>query len=228
MLEVSRAIAAKRQEINDCSAALQMLAPSQCEITPRREVDELLEHEHRLASLRRELDDWTWPARLSDRPVYAWGRLSVRLCGQEQDPKRRREAGWILWHSPYSASNELLRRAILAAPPDAGALLRDPAFLRACLETNVLDDECLSLLVPVPAILQDHGLMEEIIRRFPAYLRHGDIPLSFFTERDLFEATVQGICRTSKDADVLCLFSPTLRNDAAPVLQTLRVLYRTY
>ena len=68
--------------------------------------------------------------------------------------------------------------------------------------------------------------MVQILNRFPAFLRHPDIPPDYVVaDRDLFEAAVCGIGRTKSDVDVLCLFSATLRNDAELVLQTLRRLF---
>ena len=64
----------------------------------------------------------------------------------------------------------------------------------------------------------------QIAQRFPAFLRHDDIPPEFITDRDLFEAAVQGILRAGSDADVLCLFSESLRNDFDLALSTLRTI----
>jgi len=48
-------------------------------------------------SLRRELDDWTWPCRLIDNPKLAWDGLSDGEKEKlQQDPVRLREAAFLL------------------------------------------------------------------------------------------------------------------------------------
>lgn len=119
-------------------------------------------------------------------------------------------------------------------------------------------------LVPTAAILQDRGLVIQILQHSPEFLRQPDIPPEFFTDRELFKAALLGILRSSSDdsettaeffsegekyeaivqrilqsssdddasssgADVLGLFSETLRNDfdlALFALETLRHLRR--
>ena len=68
------------------------------------------------------------------------------------------------------------------------ALRRDPAFLPACFDKPYNDKALFMLfsspLVPTPAILQDRGLIIQILQRCPAFLRQPDIPPEFFTDRE--------------------------------------------
>ena len=229
VLTVSNAIYAKRQEIEDY----------ECQLSDRQEDDDNNNNnknnkdnndiKDRLDSLQRELFDWTWPARLSDSPYKAWDRLSNNKFEKERlldCPKRYREAGWILLlRSTQSQSNpdwselhELLERC--------PAMLRDPTYLRACLDKGVLSRSFFKCPVPTPAILADRAFVIQIVQRFPTFLAHAAIPPEFYTDRELFEATVNGIRKYSSNANVLCRFSESLRNDADLVFQTLCRLYR--
>lgn len=112
VLAVWRAVASKHQEINDCKRDIYAL-------------------QDRLESLQREMDDLTWPARLSDCPNN-WRSLSSskrnRLLQQH-----RRSTAWILLHSPNELGVEIQRQ--FWGSPDS-ELRRDPTMLRLCLKKN--------------------------------------------------------------------------------------------
>ena len=233
VLAVSNAVLAKNQEIENCQGLSIRLLFSVDNANVNAiddNVNIVLRYGSTLVSLQHEQFDLTWPASLSDCPERAWRRLTNSKSTKEwlfQCPKRCREAGWILLlQSPPSKAAPVLQKLLAMADPHEGVLLRDPTFLRACFEKNVFDNASGGVCpVPAPAILEDRGLVVQILQRFPSFLQLEDIPTDFFTDRDLFEATACGILHTLSDVDVLCLFSEILRNDAGLMLQTLLRLY---
>lgn len=153
VLAVSAAISAKRREIEDRDEER-----CRCSAPGSESVEALNEDDHAISlqTLYRELDDWTWPARLADEPVLAWNYLMNRGYERERllrDAHRCREAGWIVL--PHARRTLLYNyQSDLWHLPDS-FLRRDPAFLRALLDTG--DGQAVSLLwtsplVPTPDI----------------------------------------------------------------------------
>ena len=85
VLAVSAAISSKRREIEDGEERHQDSTATGAETKNNDRKDSL-------ETLRRELDDWTWPARLVDNPKLAWDRLSKHRDEKESllnDPDRQ-------------------------------------------------------------------------------------------------------------------------------------------
>ena len=200
-LSVGRAVAAKRHEINVCK-------------------QDILERQIKLQCLERELDELTWPARLSDRPRL-WPRYSrsserERLMEQSSCPN-----AWVLLQSPKGCRPETVRQFFES--PDSEAR-RDPALLRLCLQKSSPDWWATTLLEPTPSIQLDRSLVVQIVRQCPAFMQHRNIPLDFFSEQEFFKATVMGILQTKSGTSILYQFSETLREDAELMLITIQAL----